>query len=459
MTEKNKQSREDLQPAEPEKLETDELDAAGKSLSEAFRISFIILKVIMIVLVIAFLASGFRTVGPDEKALVLRFGKIRGLTDERVLEPGPHWVFPYPIDEVVKIPVEKKTNLAIDSFWYYQTKAEMLGEGPQRRTRVPEKLDPIREGYCLTRSEKQSEVVTAFVGGANDGKQKSEIRGQKNTSASDGSDYNIVHSKWQLTYKIDDIESFFKNVYVEDMKPGQIYFDVITKSITPLLQSLVEDAVVTALVNYTIDEAIESKDRIPRHVHSIVQEKLDSIASGIKVVSVYLTDITWPRQVDEAFLASIKASQESQKSISEARTYAENTLQGAAGPVAEQLFVALQDENVSDEEKEWLWSQLAGKAQETIAEAQAYRTKVIETAKADADYLKSLLPEYRKRPELVIQYIYRDSIEYVLNNADEKFVVQPTKGPGGKELRILMNRDPSLKPKSATGEQETTQRN
>ena len=49
-----------------------ELDAAGKSLSEALRISFIILKIIMVVLVIIFLASGFRTVGPDEQALVLR---------------------------------------------------------------------------------------------------------------------------------------------------------------------------------------------------------------------------------------------------------------------------------------------------------------------------------------------------------------------------------------------------
>jgi membrane protease subunit HflK len=91
---------------------------------------------------------------------------------------------------------------------------------------------------------------------------------------------------------------------------------------------------------------------------------------------------------------------------------------------------------------------LAGTAEEKIAQARAYRTKVVETAKADADYLRQLLPEYRKRPELVIQKIYQDAIEYVLNNADEKFVIQPTEGTGGKELRVIINKDPSLKPKS-----------
>ena len=85
-------------------VQDEQLDAAGRSLSDALRISFTILKVIMIILVVAFLASGFRTVGPDEKALVLRFGKIQGIGDEAILGPGAHWVFPYPIDELVQDP-------------------------------------------------------------------------------------------------------------------------------------------------------------------------------------------------------------------------------------------------------------------------------------------------------------------------------------------------------------------
>ncbi len=426
MTEQDNQNNKYLIPQSPRKPAGDELDVAGKALAEALRISFIALKIIMVVLIIVFLASGFRTVEPDEQALVLRFGKIRGIGENRVLGPGLKWVFPYPIDKMVKIPVAKKQNLPIDSFWYYQKPSELLPQGAVKRIRVPETLNPVVDGYCITRSEEQNQTITGFT----------------------GSDYHIVHCKWQLTYKIDDPERFFKNTYTEDTKPGQRYTDVIEKSIKPLLEYSFEDAVVTAMVNYTIDEAISSQDRIPKHVKKLLQEKLDLIQSGITVVSVQLTDITWPRQVDDAFLASIKASQESQKAISEAKGYAENTLNETAGPVAVQLFKALKDKTTTEEEKEMLWSQLAGQAQEKIAGARAYRTKVVETAKANAEYLQKLLPEYRKRPRLVIQKIYQDAIEQVLNNVDEKIIIQPTQGTKGKQIRLLLNKDPKITPKS-----------
>jgi regulator of protease activity HflC (stomatin/prohibitin superfamily) len=419
------QNNKDLIPQSPGKPVGDELDAAGKSLSDALRISFIVLKIIMIVLVVVFLASGFRTVGSDEQALVLRFGKICGVGENRILGPGLKWVFPYPIDKIVKIPVAKKQNLPINSFWYYQRPDELLPQSPETKIRPPATLNPIRDGYCITRSEEQSQTIAGLT----------------------GSDYHIVHCKWQLTYKIDDPERFFKNTYTDDAEPGQSYADIIAKSVKPLLEHLFEDAVVTAMVHYTIDEAISSQDRIPKHVKKLLQEKLDRIESGIAVVSVQLTDITWPRQVDKAFLASIKASQDSQKTISEAKGYAENTLNETAGPIAVQLFEALKNETASEKEKELLWSQLAGQAQEKIAGARAYKTKVVETAKANAEYLQKLLPEYRKRPELVVQKIYQDAIEYILNNVDEKIVIQPTEGTQGKEIRVLLNRDPTIKPK------------
>jgi regulator of protease activity HflC (stomatin/prohibitin superfamily) len=426
MTEKNRKDNENLQPQSDTAKTTDKLDAAGKSLSDALRTSFFILKIIMIVLVIVFLASGFSTVGPDEQALVLRFGKIRGIAEERLLGPGLHWVLPYPIEEIIKIPVEKKTNLPINSFWYFQEKRELLPEGPIPITRIPDKLDPLKDGYCITRSERQSQT----------------------TSGSAGSDYNIVHSKWQLTYKIDDPERFFKNVYTEDIKRGQQLSDVVAKSVTPLLEHLFEGAVVIAIVNYTIDEAISSQDRIPKHVKKLLQQKLDEIESGIAVVSVQLTDITWPRQIDNAFWASIKASQESQKAISQAKGYAENTLNETAGPIATKLLTAIEDDTITKQEKELLWAQLAGAAQEKIAQARAYRTKVVETAKANAEYLQKLLPEYRKRPQLVLHEIYQDTIEHVLTNADEKMIIQPTQGAQGREIRVLLNRDPAIKPKA-----------
>ena len=64
--------------------------------------------------------------------------------------------------------------------------------------------------------------------------------------------------------------------------------------------------------------------------------------------------------------------------------------------------------------------------------------------------LKSLLPEYRKNPELVVQRIYLDAIDAVLANADEKIVVEPSDISALRELRILLNRDLQLKRRAAT---------
>jgi membrane protease subunit HflK len=429
MVDKDRESNENLQAQLPGDRTGEELDAAGKSLSEALRLSFNILKVIMVVLVVIFLASGFRTVGPEEQAIVLRLGRIRGVGEERLLGPGLHWVFPYPIDEIVRIPVQNKVNLPIGSFWYYQSSAEILGEGPKKRINPRDALNPVRDGYCITRSEKQNQAIAGFT----------------------GSDYNIVHCKWQITYTIDDPERFFTNVFVDlaDVQAGQNYADVISENIDPLLKYMVADAVVTTIVNYTIDDVLfEQVAAVSQHVKRLMQEKLDAIESGLKIVSVQLTDKIWPRQVNEAFQASIRASQESQRAISEARTYSEQTLNEAAGPVAVQLYKAVHNETVSEQQKEFLWSQLAGNAQSKMADARAYRTKVVESARANAEYLHEILPEYRKRPELVIWEIYQSAIEDVLTNTDEKFIIQPTKDGKGVEYWIQLNRDPTLKPKS-----------
>jgi membrane protease subunit HflK len=399
MTEPENRNKNDLSVSEPEGKRAGEMDTAGRSLSEALGISFIILKVIMVILVIAFLASGFKTVGSDERALILRFGRIRGVGEGRLLGPGPHWIFPYPVDEIIKIKVEKKVNLATDAFWYFQTEQEKL-TGQKRPVRPDTPLDPKKDGYCLTRSEWRGEVPV--VSDANDAAARGQIRIRYNRSnvnaplenvradngqiASGGSDYNIVHSKWQLTYQIDDPERFFKNILVDDVKPDETYFDVATRSVTPLLKDLLESAVVSTMVNYTIDEAISSKETIPADVKKLMQDMLDDIKSGIKVVSVYLTDITWPRQVDEAFLASIKASNTKQTTITEARSYAENTISGASGPVAEELFNALHNDTISEKDKESLWSQAAGQAQKILSTSRAYRTKVVETARANAAF-------------------------------------------------------------------------
>jgi membrane protease subunit HflK len=412
-----------------------QLDVGYSYLAGALRVSFVVLKIIMVVLVILFLGSGVRTVGPGERAIVLTFGKISGAGESRLLGPGLKLLLPYPIHEIVRIPVEKKINLSLNYFWYFQRPEEIMSDAANQKSYIQPTLNPLIDGYCLVRGEKQNQTGPAI----------------------DGSDYNILHCKWELTYQIADPERFFKNNFVDiaGLQAGQNYADVIEKSINPLLENLFADAVVTTMVNYTIEEAMfEKVAAVTEHVTDRLQKKLAAIDSGVKVVSVQLRDITWPRQVSDSFQAALTATQAKQQAISEAKLYAEKTLNETAGTVAVDLLAALHDNNGDPQKQEQLWIQVAGKAQEKIADAKGYRTQVVEAARANAEYLEKILPEYRKHPKLVVQRIYQDAIEQVLRNADEKMVIQPTQNGKGTEVRVLINRDAAIKPKSEPGKQK-----
>ena len=392
-----------------------EFDTAGKSLMDALGISFVALKVIMAALVLLFLVSGIFRVQEDEQAMVLRFGKIRGISEDRVLGPGLHTDLPKPISEIVKIPVTKVQTLPIDSFWYYMTEREKTtGKlNPPRDT-----LKPGVGGYCLTRND--------------------------SLSGAGGADYNIVHSKWELGYRIDDPEKFFRNIYYNAPGPGEDFLDVVSETVDPLLKAMASDAIVSTLVHYSIDEAIESKEGIARGVELLLQDKLDRINSGIVVTSMRVVGkITWPRQVDDAFLKSNMAKQKGRTLVEEAQGYASKTLNEAGGENSERILAALKEPGLTRDEKRELLSQLSGACREKISLAKGYKTTVVATARANADYLEALLPEYRKRPELVLQKIYQDAIEVVMANAREKIFIQPL----DDELRLIIGKDRSIREK------------
>ncbi|AQT68854.1 Modulator of FtsH protease HflK [Anaerohalosphaera lusitana] len=396
---------------EAEEARPVENDPGMESLKNALAKTFVVLKVIMAFVIVAFIASGVFSVEQNERAIRLRFGAVTG----DILEPGLHWAFPEPIDEIVVLPVTKSQTLEIDKLWYNETEREKL-TGNKRRPGPT--LNPLEDGYCLTRNE--------------------------NVVGSTGGDYNIVHSKWMLTYTIDYPEKFFRNVYVAEAKPGQDVLAVMQDSIEPMLEALTMDAITATLLQYTIDDAIVSKSSISEDAAMLLQEKLNDIDTGIDVESLRVAgQITWPRQVDQAFQRSNQAKQESDAMISQARGYARRILSETGGAGAETILADLQGDELDGEQRAELLTQLAGKSQEVIADARAHKTNIVEAAKANANYLTQLLPEYRKRPELVLQRIYQDAVEEVLDNAQEKIIVQPGKEGTDRQLRILINRDPA----------------
>jgi len=396
-------------------------DAAGRSLTSALQTSFLILKIIMVILVVLFLTSGIFKVQQDEQALVLRFGRIMGLGDTRVKNPGLQFTWPEPICEVVRIPVKKVQTLALDSFWYFETDAEKLG---QKNPYAPATLDPMKDGYCLTRNE--------------------------SLAGMEGIDYNIVHSRWSINYYIDQPELFFENIYYEQPKPGEDFLDAAGRTIKPILESFASNAIVSTMVRYNIDDAVTSRSDISDNVKRRLQQQLDEIGSGIQIGDVRADRIVWPRQVDDAFQASIQASQQSKTVITQASSFKDKLLTDTAGAQAEQLLEKIKQPGLTQPQKEELVAQMKGQVQGVVAEARAYKTTVVEEAKANAEYLQKLLPEYQKHPKLVLQRLYQDAMEQIMASADEKIMVQPSVTEGGKEIRILINRDPKAQKKQTT---------
>jgi membrane protease subunit HflK len=120
-------------------------EAGSQALGEALRSSFFIVQIIMVALVLVFIGSGFFTVKPQEQAIVLRLGKP--VDGGRLFNPGPHWAWPPPIDEVVKLRITSLTN-AESSVGWYQTPAERAKGAPEPPG-MP-KLNPANITYALT---------------------------------------------------------------------------------------------------------------------------------------------------------------------------------------------------------------------------------------------------------------------------------------------------------------------
>ena len=122
-------------------------DAGSQALAEALGSSFAIVKVVMVLMVVAFFASGFFTVGPQEKAVILRFGKPVGEGSKALLTAGLHWSLPYPIDEVVRIPITEIQKISSNNGWYLTTPEAELSEAEMP---AGASLNPAIDGYVLT---------------------------------------------------------------------------------------------------------------------------------------------------------------------------------------------------------------------------------------------------------------------------------------------------------------------
>jgi len=245
-------------PAAPE-------DAGSQALAEALRSSFAIVKFVMVLLVAIFIGSGFFQVGPAQKAVILRFGKPLGQGPAALLGPGLHWSFPYPIDEVVKIPISEIQKVASTIGWYAVTpEQELSGNLPPPGP----SLVPGVDGYVIT------------------------------------GDRNIIHVRATLYYQVDN--------------PIRYVFDFTSASNS--VQNALNNAVLETAARFKVDDILYSdiagfQDAVEQRVSDLVDR--EQLGITVKQCSV---DRTPPRQLKEIFDQVTEARQNQIKVLDDAHS-------------------------------------------------------------------------------------------------------------------------------------------
>ena len=255
------------------------MDAGSQALAEALRSSFAIVKVVMVLLVLLFLASGFFTVGPQERAIILRFGRAQGEGEKALLLPGLHWSFPYPIDESIRVSISGLQQVRSSVGWYAVTPEQELSgaEPPAGAT-----LNPIAEGYALT------------------------------------GDANIIHTKATLTYRIKD--------------PVRYVFSFVNAS--NAVQNALDNALLRAASRFRVDDVLT---RDIAGFQEVVRRQVTQSAErqdlGILVEQCAVQSVP-PRQLKDAFANVLKAEVTRSKVLNEARG-SENQVTNKASADAE----------------------------------------------------------------------------------------------------------------------------
>jgi membrane protease subunit HflK len=269
-------------------------DAGSQALAEALRSSFVIVKIALAALVVIIFAAGFFTVGPQEKAVILRFGKPQGEGQKMLLGAGLHWSLPYPIDEVVRIPISEIQKVTSSIGWYLTTpEMELAGTEPP----AGPSLNPMMDGY----------VVTA--------------------------DRNIIHTRATVSYHIDDPRTAIFNF------TSGTNHDFNLAGVSSAVQNAANNALILTAARFKVDDILTRdiagfQDAVGQRVSQLVErQRLGVVIDQCQVQSVA------PRQLKEVFAMVTTARQNRDKLINDALSE-ENRIASQAGAQAASIVNA-----------------------------------------------------------------------------------------------------------------------
>lgn len=393
------------------------MDPANQSLADALRFTFRLLQVVMVLLIVVFIFSGFKTINEGERGIRVVLGKPQALN----LAPGFHINAPYPLGEMIRI-----------------------GEGTVE-TRIGLAFMPYSSG-----NRTDAAAMTAKVDEFTTDSNLKPGRAGSNITA----DLNIAHTQWTVNYQREDHESWATNII-----PAQE---------ERIVRLAVQRGVVQAIAGTTIDELLkQSGGSLAARVRETAQATLDEMDSGIRIDRVTLSRKIPPTYLLDKFASVQAAAQNAAKSREDALLKRDQRLNEVAGAAAPALIERIneyerlielgeQDEaaallTVIDALIEGRPVEVAGQAypaglvsgavSEILQQARGESSAMVSRAIADRDLFRAKLKQFESNPSLMIARDWSAALGMFLNKPFVQVMYLPE---NMDTAELLINEDPAI---------------
>jgi membrane protease subunit HflK len=204
-------------------------------------------------------------------------------------------------------------------------------------------------------------------------------RGFKEESLMLSGDLNVVDLQWTVQYKIGDPKDFLFQVRDVD------------SAIRDMSESVMRRVVGNRLFDFVLTVG---RAEIADRVKVEMQKVLDSYRTGIQVVNVKMQNVTPPGPVEAAFNEVNEAEQERESKINQAQAAYNKEIPKAKGS-----------------------------ALQTISKSEGYALERVNLAKGDANRFLDVLKEYRQAKDVTKRRLYLESMDQLLNNVGEIYVI------------------------------------
>lgn len=367
------------------------MDPAHASLTDALRLSYRVLQVVMVLLIVLFAFSGIATVKDTESGVKLHWGAIEADAGDEALASGLQMSWPYPVGEFIIFQVKGRRAALEETYWPGIQPGQSL-ESMIDNASTTSMIKPGRDGY----------VVTA--GG------------------------DIAHLQLDAEFEIDQPVRFVHQIADADAR----------RDADRLVQMALQRAVVHTAAQMSVQELVERKALAEASIKESAQEMLDDLESGIRLGNVRVEEPMAAMAIVNLYRQAQAARVEAQDIVAGSQEERQKILTSAAGenwPELIGLIEAYEDADEDGDEAaatEALASistlmrsdRVTGEVAEIVGAAEGYLSSIELDLGSAAQRFDGLLPAYQEAPQLTITNLWMKSYASVLSASDtEKFYV------------------------------------